>query len=108
MPRKSPTIAVNRRALVARVERALAKQDRELHVDRIGFGEFVLRLGFQRGDLVCDCNGVEIGEIVHCRAYLVAENTRGHLLGSRSQGPTHKSHFFRYVGAESSLINGGC
>ena len=26
----------NRRALVARVERALAKQDRELHVDRIG------------------------------------------------------------------------
>jgi hypothetical protein len=36
MPRKSPTIAVNRRALVARVERALAKQDRELHVDRIG------------------------------------------------------------------------
>jgi hypothetical protein len=34
MPRKSPTIAVNRRALVARVERALAKQDRELHVDR--------------------------------------------------------------------------
>jgi hypothetical protein len=36
MPRKSPTIAVNRRARVARVERALAKQDRELHVDRIG------------------------------------------------------------------------
>jgi hypothetical protein len=36
MPRKSPTIAVNRRALVARIERALAKQDRELHVDRIG------------------------------------------------------------------------
>ena len=36
MPRKSPTIAVNRRALVARFERALAKQDRELHVDRIG------------------------------------------------------------------------
>src|ERR1700720_757717 len=24
------------------------------------FGEFVLRLRFQRGDLVCDCNGVEI------------------------------------------------
>jgi hypothetical protein len=36
MPRKSPTIAVNRRALVARVEGALAKQDRELHVDRRG------------------------------------------------------------------------
>jgi hypothetical protein len=34
MPRKPPTILVKRRALIGRVERALAKQDRELHADR--------------------------------------------------------------------------
>jgi hypothetical protein len=34
MSKKPPTITVSRRALIARVERALAKQDRELHADR--------------------------------------------------------------------------
>jgi hypothetical protein len=36
MPKKSLLIPINRRALVARVERTLAKQGRELHVDRRG------------------------------------------------------------------------
>jgi hypothetical protein len=40
------------------------------------FGEFVLRLGFQRGDLVSDCNGVEIGEIVHRRVPLFLGSAR--------------------------------
>jgi hypothetical protein len=34
MSKKPPTILVKRRALISRLERALAKQDRELHADR--------------------------------------------------------------------------
>jgi hypothetical protein len=41
-------------------------------------------------DAIC-----ERAKIGRRRAYLVGGNTRGHLLGSRSQGPTHKSHLFR-------------